>query len=123
MILNTQTHDKLFSGPVDYVATATIGASQDVQRGDLLEADPSKGAAAVFTRPAGAADPTMVHCIASKPIQTAADATALLPAYFAGYFNPDAMRFGGTTKAADNEAVLMLGHIFLRTAINAQPTV
>lgn len=122
MTLNTVEYDKLLSGPADYPQAVPVGAAQDIKRGDLLEADPAKGSAAVFTRPAGAAVSGMVHCVATDDVQTAAGVTAVLPAYFAGYFNPDVMRFGGASTPADNAPALMLSHIFLRAVVDAQPT-
>ena len=119
----TLQYDSLLTGEVSGVAGVKLAASQQVKRGDLLElavTESVSGSAVVrtlgsaFSRPAAAVKLGNLYAVAAEDCTTQAEDTdKTVTVYLGGYFNPDAMRFGGASTAADNALGLLAGGINL----------
>jgi hypothetical protein len=120
-------YDNLIAGDID-IATEpiTIGESQTIKRGDLLERKVTNtivvsGAvgtqtlttAPYYIRPTAAADHFSHYAIASEDVTTGAGETAVTIGYKSGQFNSNAVRFGGASTAADNRDILADKMIYL----------
>lgn len=108
-------YDELFAGEVGCIMPITVGASQTVKRGDLLECVVTSGAAAAnWAKPASAAVATNFYMIALEDATTGSGETATINAARNGYFNAAKIAFGGSSVAKDNKNVLIANGIFLR---------
>jgi len=116
MAKETLNYDSLFAGEVRSVITIDLAASQTVKRGDLLECTvaASTGAtAASFSKPSAAAKATNIYAIAAEDVTTSASQTAKITVYRDGFFNQNAIVFGGESTAAENKHALMLNNIYV----------
>jgi len=123
-------YDQLFAGEVWGEVNITIGNSQTIRRGDLLECivtetvDPTTHAltraiAATWGLTATDAKPVNFYCIAADSVTTESNTTAVIAAYKGGYFNISKVRLGATPTGADLEKTknaLIGQEIFLKTA-------
>jgi hypothetical protein len=127
MIQDTLVYDDLIAGDVD-IATQpiTIGPSQAILRGDLLELTVTEAIAvsgatgtetltpaANYVRPSGAAKRDSHYVVATEPVTTDSSHTAASIGYKSGQFNALAMRFGGSSVLADNQEILSDKSIYL----------
>lgn len=129
MDTETLTRDNLIQGDVVTMAV-TIGASQTIKRGDLLElsqipvANTGTGAITVtagasFLRPPAAANIFAVYAVALEDATTGSGESATITAATQGRFDPASMRFGGSSTAADNRNVLAGKGILLAAMVPA----
>ncbi len=141
MKTETLIRDNLIQGAVTPM-TVTVGASQDIARGDLLElamtpeadtgdgavtenvADTGDGAITVtaaetFVAPAGAANIFSVYAVAAEDVTTGSGETAKITAYVAGVFDEGSVGFGGESDADDNRFVLAKQGIILKPIVAA----
>ncbi len=141
MTTETLTRDNLIQGDVVPV-TVTVGASQTIARGDLLElamtpeadtgdgavtenvADTGDGAITVtaaetFVAPAGTANIFSVYTVAAEDVTTGSGETAKITAYISGVFDEGSVGFGGASDADDNRFVLAKQGIILRAILPA----
>lgn len=127
METETLTRDNLIQGEVETLPV-TVGANQEIKRGDLLElsqipvANTGTGAITVtagasFVRPPAAANIFSIYVVALEPVTTGAGESATITAANDGKFDPASMRFGGSSTAADNRNVLAGKGILLATTV------
>ncbi len=119
-------YDSLLAGEVRSVITVDLAVSQTVKRGDLLEcavtetislADSvysvNRSVAASFKKPSAKADIKNIYVVAAEDVTTTASAAGTITAYKDGYFNQNAIVFGGESTVADNKNVLISNNIYL----------
>ena len=110
--LDVLVYDNLVAGDVDIVTEPiTIDVSQTILRGDILKKVTGK-----FQRPTVAIVAADVVVVASEDITTDATTTTLSVGYKTGWFNSNAMRFGGSSTADDNHDVLADKSIYMTKA-------
>ena len=110
--LDTLTYDGLIAGSADLITEPiTIGKSQTILRGDVLVKDGTTGTYLKATAVVAATDDVF---IASEDITTDVNTTVVSTGYRAGEFNEYAMRFGGSTTADDNRAILADKSIYMK---------
>lgn len=110
--LDVITYDNLFAGDVDIVTEPiTIDVSQTILRGDILIKASGK-----FIRPSAVVAAADVVVVASENITTDATTTVSSIGYKTGWFNSNAMRFGGASTSDDNHDVLAEKSIYLTKA-------
>jgi hypothetical protein len=130
MVIETLTRDNLVQGEDAVIMEVTVGASQTIKRGDLLElsetpvANTTTGAITVtegvpFVRPAAKANIFARYAVASQDVTTGSGETAKISAYIKGEFDAASMRFGGSSTAADNLQALAGKGIVLRNILPA----
>lgn len=121
----TLTYENLIAGDGLKTKVVLIGASQTIQRGDLLElavvASANTGTGAItyangssFVRPSALANPISCYAIAADAVTTGEGESANIIAYIAGEFNEDSIRYGGSSTAAQNKDILASKGIILR---------
>lgn len=109
--LDALTYDSLIAGAADLVTEQiTVGKSQTVLRGDVLVKD---GTTKTYLKASAVAASTDDVVIASEDITTDTNTTISI-GYRAGEFNEYSMRFGGTSTADDNRAVLADKSIYMK---------
>ncbi len=129
MTTETLTRDNLIQGAVTPM-TVTVGASQTIVRGALLElamtpeADTEDGAITVtaaetFVAPSGAANIFSIYAVAAEDVTTGSGETAKITAYVAGVFDEGSVTYGGASDADDNRFVLAKQGIILRPIVAA----
>ncbi len=102
-------YDNLVAGNEGIITEPiTVDVSQTVLRGDLLKKVNGK-----YQRPTEAIAETDFVVVASEDITTDATNTAASIGYKTGQFNPNVMRFGGTSTAEDNYDILTDKSIYL----------
>lgn len=112
MQLDILSYDNLIAGDVDIVTEPIIiDISQTILRGDVLVKASGK-----FKRPIIAVVAADVVIIASENITTDATTTTSSIGYKAGWFNANAMRFGGASTFDDNHDVLSEKSIYMTKA-------
>jgi hypothetical protein len=112
MQLDVMSYDNLIAGDVDIVTEPIIvDISQTILRGDVLVKASGK-----FKRPTVAVVAADVVVVASEDITTDASTTTASVGYKAGWFNANAMRFGGATTFDDNHDVLAEKSIYTTKA-------
>lgn len=112
MTLDTLNYDALIAGASDLVTEEiTVGKSQTICRGDVLVKEAASG---TYIRPSAVAASTDDVLIATEDITTDANTTVISVGYRAGEFNEFSMRFGGTSSADDNRAILADKSIYMK---------
>ena len=117
MTLDTLNYDSLIAGASDLVTEEiTVGKSQNVLRGDVLIKDSTSSTYVKATAAVASTDDVL---IASEDITTDENTTEKSIGYRAGEFNEFSMRFGGTSTANDNRAILADKSIYMKKVIKA----
>ncbi|WP_326514792.1 hypothetical protein [Clostridium intestinale] len=110
--LDSLKYDNLIAGDYCLVTEPiTIDSSQDILRGDVLIKASGK-----YKKASAAVIATDVIVIASENIKTDASTTVESIGYRTGYFNSNAMRFGGASTVDNNKDILADKSIYLTSA-------